>query len=140
MARRPGADQRPAARVRARARHEGLGGVRGDLRRGRCPRAAVGDPGSRGARALRLQDLGRFHATHHISANHSIEIDGDTARSRSYVLAMHVVDLDDQSSQWLGGGWYDNEYRRTADGWRTRVRITPVWDIGARPPAEGDHA
>ena len=62
----------------ARARHEGLGGVRGDLRRGRCPRAAVGDPGPRRARAFVSRDLGRFHATHHISANHSIEIDGDT--------------------------------------------------------------
>jgi 3-phenylpropionate/cinnamic acid dioxygenase small subunit len=86
-------------------------------------------------------DAGRFHATHHISSNHSIEIDGDVARSRSYVLAMHVLDPGDQSTQWLGGGWYDNEYRRTADGWRlTRVRITPVWDIGARPPSERDHA
>ena len=84
----------------------------------------MGDPGSRGARRFVSRDLGRFHATHHISANHSIEIDGDTASSRSYVLAMHVVDPDDQASQWLGGGWYDNEYRRTADGWRlTRVRI-----------------
>jgi len=85
------------------------------------------------------RDLGRFHATHHVSANHSIEIDGDTARSRSYVLAMHVLDPPDQATQWLGGGWYDNEYRRTDHGWRlTRVRITPVWDIGARPPGEGD--
>ena len=57
------------------------------------------------------------------------------------VSASLIVDPDDQSTQWLGGGWYDNEYRRTAEGWRlTRVRITPVWDIGARPPAEGDHA
>lgn len=85
------------------------------------------------------RDLGRFHATHHLSANHAIEIEGDAARSRSYVLAMHVLDPDDQATQWLGGGWYDNEYRRTADGWRlTRVRITPVWDIGARPTARGD--
>jgi 3-phenylpropionate/cinnamic acid dioxygenase small subunit len=86
------------------------------------------------------QDLGRFHATHHLSSNHSIEIDGDTARSRSYLLSMHVVDPDDQASQWLAGGWYDNEYRRTAEGWRlTRVRITPVWQIGERPPADGEH-
>jgi 3-phenylpropionate/cinnamic acid dioxygenase small subunit len=81
------------------------------------------------------RDLGRFHATHHISSNHQIEIDGDTARSRSYLLAMHVLDPDDQESQWLAGGWYDNEYRRTPAGWRlTRVRITPVWQIGERPP------
>ena len=84
-------------------------------------------------------DLGRFHATHHISSNHQIEIDGDTARSRSYLLAMHVVDPQDQASQWLAAGWYDNEYRRTPAGWKlTRVRITQVWEIGQRPAAPGD--
>jgi 3-phenylpropionate/cinnamic acid dioxygenase small subunit len=82
------------------------------------------------------RDLGRFHATHHISSNHAIEIDGDTARSRSYLLSMHVLDPDDQASQWLAGGWYDNEYRRTPDGWKlTRVQITPVWQIGQRLPS-----
>ena len=84
------------------------------------------------------RDIGRFHATHHISSNHSIEIDGDIARSRSYLLAMHVLDPDDQASQWLSAGWYDNEYRRTPAGWKlTRVRITPVWEIGERPPGPG---
>jgi hypothetical protein len=85
------------------------------------------------------RDLGRFHATHHISSNHSIEIDGDTARSRSYLLAMHVLDPEDQGSQWLAAGWYDNEYRRTPEGWKlTKVRITPIWQLGERPPSEHD--
>ena len=84
------------------------------------------------------RDLGRYHATHHISSNHQIEIEGDTARSRSYLLAMHVLDPDDQESQWLAAGWYDNEYRRTPTAWKlTRVRITPVWEIGHRPPDPG---
>ena len=85
------------------------------------------------------RDLGRFHATHHVSANHAIEIRGDTAASRSYLLAMHVVDPDDQKRNWLVGGWYDNEYRRVGSGWKlTRVRITPVWQLGVRPPLEGE--
>jgi ketosteroid isomerase-like protein len=82
-------------------------------------------------------DLGRFHATHHISSNHQIDVSGDTARSRSYLQAMHVLNAGDQGSQWLVAGWYDNEYRRTPAGWKlTRVRITPVWELGSRPPLE----
>jgi len=76
-------------------------------------------------------NLGRFHATHHISANHQIQIDGDTAASRSSLPAVHVADLLAES-HWTVAGWYDCEYRRTPDGWRfTRVAITPVWQTGS---------
>jgi hypothetical protein len=36
------------------------------------------------------KSLGRYTATHHISTNHQITIDGDQARSRSYLQAVHV--------------------------------------------------
>jgi 3-phenylpropionate/cinnamic acid dioxygenase small subunit len=79
------------------------------------------------------RDLGGYHATHHMSANHQITIDGDTATSRSYFQATHVIDAADQS-KWVGGGWYDNTYRRTEEGWKlTRARVTPVWRVGERP-------
>lgn len=46
---------------------------------------------------------------------------------------MHVVRPDDQATQWLTGGWYDNEYRRTATGWEiTRAALTAVWEAGPR--------
>ena len=80
------------------------------------------------------RDLSRFYATHHISANHSIKLSGNTATSRSYLLAMHVPEKGNQKSQWLAAGWYDNEYRNTERGWLiTRVVITPVWESGVRP-------
>jgi ketosteroid isomerase-like protein len=79
-------------------------------------------------------NLGRFPATQHISANHQISIDGDSATSRSYLQAVHVIDRDGEGRLWTVGGWYDCAYRRTPDGWRfTRVAITPVWQSGSAP-------
>lgn len=74
-----------------------------------------------------------FVATQHISSNHQIEIDGDTARSRSYLQATHVADPD-ADLHWTVGGWYDCTYRRSATGWKfATVEITPVWQSGPPP-------
>jgi len=78
--------------------------------------------------------LRHMHATHHISSNHEIEVSGDEARSRSYLQAMHVLDPKNQNTQWLAGGWYDHEYRRTDAGWTVaKVKVTSVWESGPRP-------
>ena len=53
--------------------------------------------------------------THHISANHSLRIDGDSATTRSYLIAAHIYELDRQA---VGAGWYDCRLTRTPDGWR----------------------
>lgn len=87
----------------------------------------IADGGPKG-----LLDL---HATHYISSNHSIEIDGDVARSHSYLLAVHVVDPADQKSGWMVGS-YDNEYRRTEEGWRiARAKRDLKWTWELRFPA-----
>lgn len=76
-------------------------------------------------------NLGAFVRTHHLSGNHAIDIEGDTARSRSYVQAVHVKDPGDDSDIATLGGWYHCEYRRTEHGWRfTRVALTRVWTSG----------
>lgn len=76
-------------------------------------------------------------ATHHLSGNHRIEIEGDRARAHSYVQAMHVVEPGDESGLWMVGGWYDTELRRRADGWRIgRTELTSVWSRG-RPATAG---
>ena len=73
-------------------------------------------------------------ATHHVSTNHQIEVTGNIAQSNSYLMAMHLLRPDDQESQWLTAGWYDNEYRRTPDGWEiTRAKITSVYEMGRKP-------
>jgi len=68
-------------------------------------------------------------ASHHITANHMIELDGDAARARSYLIATHVFDRRDPRDYAQAGGWYDCELRRTEEGWRfTRVRLSVVWE------------
>ncbi|MEY4762228.1 MAG: hypothetical protein RLZZ200_2084 [Pseudomonadota bacterium] len=72
------------------------------------------------------RSLARYTATHHISSNHQITIEGDSATSRSYLQAVHVS--GGPQDHWDAGGWYDCSYRRTPDGWRfVRVKLTPVW-------------
>jgi hypothetical protein len=82
------------------------------------------------------RSLGRYTATHHISTNHQITIDGDRAESRSYLQAVHVGPKP--ADQWTAGGWYDCRYIRTPQGWKfARVKLTCVWlagDIGAIKP------
>jgi len=62
--------------------------------------------------------LGRYAGTHHLSANHAISVDGDTASTRSYLLAAHVLDADDPYRHADGAGWYRCRVRRGPEGWR----------------------
>jgi ketosteroid isomerase-like protein len=62
--------------------------------------------------------LGRYAGTHHLSANHSIDLDGDTATTRSYLIAAHVLDAENPYRHADGAGWYLCRLRRTPDGWR----------------------
>jgi hypothetical protein len=73
------------------------------------------------------KSLGKYSATHHISTNHQISIEGDKARSRSYLQAVHVGAKP--MEHWSLGGWYDCRYIRTPlGGWKfTEVRVTAVW-------------
>jgi hypothetical protein len=79
-----------------------------------------------------------FGRTHHMFSNFAIDIDGDTASSRHYLHATHVYDAEQQGRHADIGGWYDNEYRRTEDGWRfVSVNLTFIWSDGA-PFEPGD--
>ncbi len=70
-----------------------------------------------------------YRGTHHMSTNHQITIEGDTARSRSYLQAVHIRETP--FDHWDAGGWYDCEYVRTPAGWKfTRVTLTSVWMSG----------
>lgn len=70
-----------------------------------------------------------YSATHHISANHQIILNGDSAISRSYLQAVHVGATP--FDHWDAGGWYDCKYIRTPDGWKfTHVKLTAVWLAG----------
>jgi ketosteroid isomerase-like protein len=75
----------------------------------------------------------RFDATHHLSGNHVIALQGDEAEHTCYYQAQHVRLGLPRGEKFLAGGRYDDRLRRTPDGWRlTYRRITSVWTEGNR--------
>jgi hypothetical protein len=70
----------------------------------------------------------RYWATQHMSSNHQIAIDGDTASTTSYLHSAHMRDPEDQQDHWDVGGWYRCDLRRTPEGWRfTHLVLDVVW-------------
>ena len=84
----------------------------------------------------RATDLGSeehtvFSASHHMLTNHRIDVDGDVARASLKVQAAHIRDPEDADSWYVIGGIYNNEFRRTEDGWRmSRVKLAHTWETG----------
>lgn len=84
--------------------------------------------------------LGGLDVSQHTVSTHQIRVDGDLATGRCAVLAQHVRRGTEGGSKFLFAGWYDDEFRRGATGWRiTRRRIVASWTDGNRaviaPPA-----
>jgi len=81
----------------------------------------------------------RFRATHHVTSDHLVDVDGDTAWIRANMTAMHIwmpAERDDLSLQpyFVAGGVFTADAQRTLDGWRLRqltLRIT--WRTGSMP-------
>jgi uncharacterized protein (TIGR02246 family) len=72
-------------------------------------------------------DLGIYVATQHVSTNHDVELNGDTALARATFIATHVTAADG-TAFWRGGGVYRFELRRVDGTWLiARVTLTPVW-------------
>ena len=78
--------------------------------------------------------LGQYDGTWHLSSNHAITLDWDTATTRSYLLGVHMLG-DGSFDHADGGGWYDCTLRRTPAGWRfVTVRVHEVWNAGKPLP------
>ena len=76
------------------------------------------------------QGLGAYQGTWHLSSNHCITIDGDTATLRSYLLGVHMLSTRTRDHA-DGAGWHDCDVVRTAERWRfSKVRISEVWHAG----------
>lgn len=65
--------------------------------------------------------LPNFPAYFHMLGNFDIRIDGDTARSRTILFNPMKLGEDDQIM--FCGLWYDDEFVRTAEGWRMTRRV-----------------
>lgn len=64
--------------------------------------------------------LPNFPAYFHMLGNFDIRIDGDTATSRT--ILFNPMKLNDDGQIMFCGLWYDDEFVRTAEGWRMTRR------------------
>jgi hypothetical protein len=74
----------------------------------------------------------------HLISNHQIRVDGDTATSRCYLQAQHVREAADGGRNFIIAGRYEDNLRRTPEGWRIEYRrLVRTWWEGnpkvARP-------
>ncbi|MFH7597472.1 nuclear transport factor 2 family protein [Streptomyces racemochromogenes] len=78
----------------------------------------------------------RWARTHHMSANHSITLDGDRAVVRAQQLTTHVHHAGaGPVAHFAVGGHTEARAVRTPDGWRlSHVDFRVVWDSGVRLP------
>jgi hypothetical protein len=78
--------------------------------------------------------LSGFTATQHVSTNHLIAVDGDTATCTCYTLATHYLRRDAGESWLTAGSRYELVALRTrATGWRfTRFALRGLWTSGDR--------
>jgi SnoaL-like protein len=75
--------------------------------------------------------MSQFWATHHMSTNHAIEIDGDRATSHSYLQAVHLTRDGDPSAHADIGGWYEHTFVREDGVWRiASMNLSFVWSAG----------
>jgi hypothetical protein len=78
-----------------------------------------------------LADAAAFSATQHFTSNHRIQVTGDSATCRAYVLAQHYKPTETGSSHATLGAYWDCHFRRTAEGWRIwKYGVTIRWKTG----------
>jgi uncharacterized protein (TIGR02246 family) len=77
------------------------------------------------------RDLDKYGALQHYSTNHKVALDGDTATSSHYLIAIHVDSLGAMELHADAGGRYDCRCVRTADGWKfAEVELHVFWRSG----------
>jgi ketosteroid isomerase-like protein len=60
--------------------------------------------------------------THHNVTNLRLEVDGDTAESWAHYYAVHEGALDYEGELYVMWGEYHDQWVRTDEGWRVKVR------------------
>ena len=82
-----------------------------------------------------------FPMTQHLITNRHVVLDGDTATGRSYYYnPLGRPDGKGGMQLLFFGGYYNDRFRRTADGWRIAERIEETaWVDGSLPGAPPQH-
>jgi hypothetical protein len=70
----------------------------------------------------------RLDFTQHLVGNHQVVVTGDSATHRCQLHAQHVKTGTEGGDNFIIGGYYDDVFVRTAEGWRIKHRIMqPTW-------------
>jgi hypothetical protein len=86
------------------------------------------------------KSFSRFRATQHVTSDHLFDLDGNTARLRANMIAMHLWSPEESDprslqSHFVAGGVFDAIAVRTTEGWRfRRLAARVIWRTGAGVP------
>jgi hypothetical protein len=70
----------------------------------------------------------RFGTTMHTIGNQILEIDGDTARTETDLVARHFADAEGRHEELVIGVRYHDQLRRAGSGWViTRRDVRRLW-------------
>ncbi len=72
-----------------------------------------------------------FQATQHITTNHTVALNGDSAHCLSYVHGIFLREVGEGGNMFESGGWYDDQLVRAGDDWLIYKRVCrSVWVKG----------
>lgn len=72
-------------------------------------------------------------ATQHFIGGTLIEVDGDTATARTYLISQHIRHAAPGDPFYMIAGEYVDTLTRTSQGWRLRTRrLDRMWTMGDR--------
>lgn len=101
---------------------------------GRFEFALGGHEGVAGMAAFTAAMMGKWQRTHHVSAGHHVDLDGDLAQVRGTLIATHLHRDAVAAEPFQVGDRFEGEAVRTAGGWRfTRLAFEVVWSRGTPP-------
>ena len=82
--------------------------------------------------------LDPLEQTQHLVSNHMVRVEGDRAWCRCYLQSQHVRTAADGGPNFIIAGRYEDELRRTSEGWRVVFRrLTVMWTDGSPRVARG---
>ena len=73
-----------------------------------------------------------FDATQHVTTNHNVTVQGDTAHCLSYVHGRFIRQVPG-GNMFESTGWYDDRLVRTEGGWRIAHRVCRMVWWGGNP-------
>ena len=75
----------------------------------------------------------QFRFTQHVTSQPLIDLDGDSARSRATLRALHVQETESgERNTWIVYGVYEDRLRRTQAGWRIVERRFEARHVNGR--------